>query len=132
MTKLLNIIHAKHEDERIAQLPDGMDETDLGHTVKDVAAFCKLFNAKMHAFEEDGTHIYSVFDGKDRHPLIFTNAQNHMYWHCSTEAINSLSSCARTVRNEGGKSYKPQLEQTEQDQRSLLRSIARRENPGVK
>ena len=87
-------------------------KTYQGHVDSFFDEFCKLFNARMHAFQEDGTHIHSVWDGEDRHPLIYTNAQNHMYWHCSKEAIKSLSSCARTVMKEGGKSYKPQLEQS--------------------
>ena len=90
VTKLLDAIHAASNHP-----------SDVGHTVADVEAFCRLFACKMYAQDHNGTIIGEVIDGDIHTPLCFTNAHGHMYWHCDKEALKSISESARRQRNLG-------------------------------
>ena len=90
VTKLLDAIHA-----------DSNHPTDPGHTVADVEVFCSLFHCKMYARNIKGAIISEVVDGDKNHPLCFTTAHGHMYWHCDRDAVKFITKSAVHQRHHG-------------------------------
>ena len=93
VTALLDAIHCKNCN------------ADMGHTVTDVEEFVSLFNCDMVALNRDGIVIGSVMDGSAHHPLCFTCAHGHMYWHCQLEDIKSITETAKQQRMLGSKHF---------------------------
>ena len=91
VTALLNAIHTGNGDK--------------GHTIEDVEKLCRLFGCNMVALDRDGLVIGQVVDGDEHHPLYYTMAHGHMYWHCDKQDILSIKDLARQQRELGCKHY---------------------------
>ena len=98
---LLDAIH-----EEIFRASGGAEaglHPDPGHNTEDVEELVRLFGCKMYARDMQGTIIGEVVDGDAHHPLCYTVANGHMYWHSDRKVADSWGKSAMQQRTLGHK-----------------------------